>query len=213
MCLWFNIQTSSALGAIDLSKDTLVTTAQTSCGSGILTGSPAKFGLPHSIVLYLNGGNGYANNVNGLFQLANDVLGGANTAVSALDAQYAVAAINSAFDGCRMLTGTIDYAPLTTMEVQKPVPEIKDHELLVKAFPDPYDRQFSLRITSPVSGMARIQFFSVSGTKIYQAQKYVTANNINIVPYTGPIGAGAILYSVNVENYRSSGFVIHSNLY
>src|SRR5439155_13956602 len=107
--LWFNIRTSSTLGALDLSKDTLVTTAQTSCGSGILTGPPAKFGIPHGVVLYLNDGNGYANNVNGLFQLANDVLGGANTAINALDAQYAAAAINNAFDGCRMLTGTISY--------------------------------------------------------------------------------------------------------
>ena len=101
MTLWFNLRTSSSLAAIDLSKDTLITRGQTTCGSGVPTGNPVKFGLPHNVVLYLNGANGYTKNVNGLYQLANDVLGGVNTTISALDAQNAVAAINNAFDGCR----------------------------------------------------------------------------------------------------------------
>ena len=211
--LWFNLHTSNSLGTIDLSKDTLVTTAQTFCGSGILTGIPAKFGLPHNIVLYLNAGNGYTNNVNGLFQLANDVLGGANTAVNAGDVQNAVAKINEAFDGCRILTATIAYtqpALITKISsVPKTAPEIAIRKLLVTAFPNPYDKQFNLSITSPVSGMATIDFFAANGTKICQTSKYLPANIICILPYKGPYQAGAVLYSVSIGNYRSTGFAIH----
>ena len=190
----------------------MVTTAQTSCGSGILTGPPAKFGIPHGVVLYLNGGNGYANNVNGLFQLANDVLGGANTAINALDAQYAAAAINNAFDGCRMLTGTISYKQVGLITKVSPAAkansEIVNEKLLVTAFPNPYNKQFSLSIISPISGMATIEFFTASGTKVFELRQPVSNKIANIVPYNGPHHSGALIYKVSIGDYHASGFVI-----
>jgi hypothetical protein len=59
--------------------------------------------------------------------------------------------------------------------------------------------------------MATIQFFSANGAKIYQTEKYISANTISILPYSGPFAAGMVLYSVNIDKYRSSGFVIHPN--
>ncbi len=211
--LWFNLNTSSSLGTIDLSMDTLVTTAQTTCGSRILIGNPVKFGLQHSVVLYLNGGNGYSNNVNGLFQLANDVLGGVNTSVSAADVQSAVAVINIAFEGCRILTGTIAYGhvDLITRMQKLTTPEIQSEKLLVTAFPNPYNDQFSLRVNSPVSGMAMIEFFTVNGTKVFELRKFVADKIIDLVPYTGPRHSGALMYKVTIGNYRASGFVIGIN--
>lgn len=153
MTLWFNLRnTSTALGSISLSKDTLITRAQTTCGSGVPTGNPVKFGLPHNVVVYLNGGNGYNNTVNGLFQLANDVLGGANTAISPLDAQFAIAAINNAFDGCRILTGTIAYSGSTlrlitsTMSDGKPDLEISTKNFGVNAYPNPTSSSFRIEV-------------------------------------------------------------------
>src|SRR5438874_746408 len=176
MTLWFNLRTSSSLAAIDLSKDTLITRGQTTCSSGVPTGNPVKFGLPHNVVLYLNGGNGYTKNVNGLFQLANDVLGGVNTTISALDAQNAVAAINNAFDGCRILTGTLPYllspALITrTANTKKEITE-PENKLTVTAFPNPYNKQFSLRIMAPVSGKASIEFFDINGSRIFQMANF-----------------------------------------
>jgi hypothetical protein len=112
MTLWFNLGNNNSLGTLTI-KDTLVTTAQASCGSNTTVGASSKFGIPHNVVVYLNGGNGYTNTVNGVFQLANDILGGANTDIPALDAQSSVAAINNAFSGCRVLTGIIDAATPT----------------------------------------------------------------------------------------------------
>lgn len=213
MTLWFNISTSNTLGPINLGRDTLLTTAQTACGSGVATGSAVKFGILHNVILYLNGGNGYTNNINGLFQLANDVLGGANTSISAADAQTAVATINNAFDGCRILTGTIAYTQpgliALTPAIYKTAPDVVTKKLLVSAFPNPYDREFSLRITSPVSGMATIDFFDVKGAKIYQVQKYLSENVTSVMPYTGSVHPGTLIYRVNIGNYKSSGVVIH----
>jgi hypothetical protein len=150
--LWFNKNTSNTLATVDLSKDTLVTTAQTTCGSGILSGNPAKFGIPHAVVVYLNGGNGYANNVNGLFRLANDVLGGANTAINAPDIQNAVATINNAFDGCRMLTGILPYnaQDLKTIVASKAAYEMsvmkESGEWQVKAYPNPSATNFTVNV-------------------------------------------------------------------
>ena len=214
IALWFNLRTSSTLGSIDLSKDTLMTTAQTSCSSGVLTGSPVKFGLPHNVVLYLDGSNGYAHNVNGLFQLANDVLGGANTAIGALYIQLAVATINNAFEGCRMLTNTIAYSPpafTSTISSSRIEAELVKSKLSVIAFPNPYDKQFSLSINSPVSGLATIEFFEVNGAKIYETRKYLMANTINILHYVGVYRTGAILYRVSIDKYKSAGSVIHPN--
>ncbi|TMI93856.1 MAG: hypothetical protein E6H06_10740 [Bacteroidetes bacterium] len=213
--LWFNISTSSTLGPINLSRDTLVTTAQTACGSGVPTGSAVKFGILHNVIVYLNGGNGYANTINGLFQLANDVLGGANTAISAADAQIAVATINNAFDGCRILTGTIAYSqPGLITKISAPgsaSSEMPTEKLLVTAFPNPYDRQFSLSINSLISGMAVIEFFTANGTKVLELRKYVADKITNVVPYAGPHHSGTLIYKVTVGNYHASGFVIGIN--
>jgi hypothetical protein len=211
--LWFNLQTGSTLGAISLNMDTLVTTGQTSCGSGILYGSPAKYGLPHNVVTYLNGGNGYSADVRGLFQLANDVLGGIATNISASEVQTAVAVINNAFDGCRVLTGMIPYAqPLVQATVVKENKiAAQTGQLLVNAYPNPYYKDFSLDIVSPLTGMATIEFFTSSGEKVHQQRNYLNANKHNIIPYKGQRNAGSLLYSVRIEQHTASGIVVGIN--
>jgi hypothetical protein len=212
--LWFNLHTSSSLAAIDLSMDTLVTVAQTSCGSGILVGTPVKFGLPHNVIVYLNGGNGYANNVNGLFQLTNDVLGGVNTSISAADIQSAVATINNAFDGCRVLTGAIPYTQsiLLTQVDKKNLSEPIVEKLTATAFPNPFDKQFSLAVVSPVSGMATIEFFDANGAKISEQVKYLKRNATTIVLYKEQAAhRSSILYRIGIGDYKASGIVIGPN--
>ena len=150
--LWFNLRTSNSLGVIDLTNDTLVTAAQTFCGSGIPVGVPSKYGLPHNVVAYLNSGSGYSNNVNGLFQLANDVLGGINTTVSAGDVQEAVNAIIKAFNECRILIGTLPYASqnlkmIVSSKVNKEIATmIESGEWQVNAYPNPSKSNFTLNI-------------------------------------------------------------------
>jgi hypothetical protein len=171
--LWFNIRTSSTLGAISLAADTLVTSAQTSCGSGVPTGTSSKFGLPHSIILYLNGGNGYTNNVNGLFQLANDRLGGANTAVTISDMRIAVTTINEAFNECRILVGTIP-APARIRYSEKAIETSPNEKLAITVNPNPGSGHFTLNVRSDQNSPIKMIVFDVSG-KLLQS-KIITAN-------------------------------------
>ncbi|HET9825398.1 MAG TPA: hypothetical protein VFP87_08690 [Chitinophagaceae bacterium] len=212
--LWFNLRTSNSLAAVDLTNDTLLTTAQTKCGSGIPMGLPSKFGLPHDVIVYLNSASGYTNNVNGLFQLANDVLGGLNASISALDVQYAVSTVNNAFDGCRILTATLPYIEPVTTRAVPVIDELNEaiaSRLDVTAFPNPYNSQFSLKINSPVSETAVIEFFTANGEKIFEQKNFIAEKIRNIVPYAGPRHSGVLIYKVTVGTYHASGFVIGIN--
>lgn len=80
--------------------------------------------------------------------------------------------------------------------------------LNVLAYPNPYEQQFSLQITTPVSSMATIEFFTMDGTRVFVVRKYVMDKMTNIVPYTGPIHAGGLIYKVTVGGTRVSGVVM-----
>ena len=170
--LWLNISNSSTLGSIGLVDDTLVTRQTASCGSDIPVGIATKFGLPHDIVVYLNNGNGYAPTVEGLFQLANDVLGGVVTGVDPSNINEAVDKINNAFDGCRILVGTIPYnnqlvtgtgaITMGTKVLSNTIAVV--NQLKVFAYPNPYDNHFQLQVVSPTQGMAKVEFFTSKST-------------------------------------------------
>ena len=217
--LWFNIQNSSTLGSISLVDDTLVTRKTASCGSNAPVGEATRFGLPHSVIVYLNGGNGYDPTVEGLFQLANDVLGGVETSISPSAVNQAVNIINNAFDECRVLVGTIPYdnAFLTqTMNAPKGASnnlKVGAEPVLLKviAYPNPYSRHFQLRINSSESGIAIIQFFTITGQKLYEMRSPVRAHVTAIIPYTGPNSVATLTYTVTVGKNNVSGIVLKPN--
>jgi len=148
--LWFNLRTSTSLGAVSLGQDTLTTSEQTSCGSGVPIGSPTKFAIPHSIILVLNGGTTYTNNVNGLLQLANDVLGGVNTTVFISELLQAMDVINQAFAECRILVGTLKTSTTLKNAEQIKQSEQSDQNLIsMKANPNPSVLNFTITVLSP----------------------------------------------------------------
>lgn len=215
--LWFNIRNSGTLGSISLDDDTLVTKATTTCGNNTPIGEATKFGLPHDVILYLNGSNGYPATVEGLFQLANDVLGGVVTNISAASVNEAVDVINNAFDGCRIVVGTIPYSQQLTrsqlivkaIDINKE--NIEENELKVVAYPNPYKNQFQLQINSPVNGMAYIEFFTISGQKVHQINKPVIGNTTTVIPYNGPLRFATLAYKVSVGKHIATGIVLKPN--
>ena len=217
--LWLNLSNSSTLGSIGLVDDTLVTRQTASCGSDIPVGIATKFGLPHDIVVYLNNGNGYAPTVEGLFQLANDVLGGVVTGVDPSNINEAVDKINNAFDGCRILVGTIPYnnqlvtgTGAITMGT-KALSNTKAvvNQLKVFAYPNPYDNHFQLQVVSPTQGMAKVEFFTIHGQKVHEINKHVMAGQKTIITYNGPTVFGTLSYRVMVGKNAAGGFVIRPN--
>ncbi|HJS54339.1 MAG TPA: hypothetical protein VJ765_07340 [Chitinophagaceae bacterium] len=218
--LWFNLSNSSSLGNISLAYDTLVTKATVSCSATTPIGEETKFGIPHNIVTYLNGANGYPATVLGLFELANDVLGGVNTNVDPALIYRAIDAINTAFDKCRVLIRTIPYndqqltrnVEFLVSRPPSPVAEtIQTKILKVTAYPNPYKNHFQLVVTSPVTGNARIEFFTSTGQKIYEMYRAVAGNSETVIPYTGPLRFATIVYKVSVGKYTTAGIVLKPN--
>jgi hypothetical protein len=166
--LWFNLQTSTSLGTISLGQDTLTTSEQTSCGSGVPIGSPTKWLIPHSIILVLNGGTTYTNNVNGLLQLANDVLGGVNTTVYIPDLQQALDVITQAFAECRILTGTIPApAAIKNSGQIKESQQPDQSPISLKANPNPGVSNFTITILSPEQNSSiRLKVLDLQGRTI-----------------------------------------------
>ena len=154
MTLWFNLGNNSSLGAVSLTNNVLTTTAQTACGNNTLTGSSSDFKLHPDVVAYLNSQNAYSKDVNGLFQLANDVLGGLLVPTfNATDMKDAVEAINNAFNGCRILTGTsssTQAAISNTNAVARSAPNSAVQEvpaqLEVTVIPNPSTSEFLLNV-------------------------------------------------------------------
>ena len=166
--LWFNLRTSTSLGAVSLGQDTLTTSEQTSCGSGVPIGSPTKFAIPHSIILVLNGGTTYTNNVNGLLQLANDVLGGVNTTVFISELLQAMDVINQAFAECRILMGTLKTSTTLKNAEQIKQSEQSDQNLIsMKANPNPSVLNFTITVLSPEQNSSiRLKVLDLQGRTI-----------------------------------------------
>ena len=215
--LWFNISNSSTLGSISLVDDTLVTKATASCGSNTPVGEATKFGLPHNVIVYLNGGNGYTATVEGLFLLANDVLGGVVTNINISSVNEAVDVINNAFDECRILVGTIPYNQTFTKTqlIVKAIgfnkESIETKELKVVAYPNPYKNHFQLQVTSPITGIANIEFFTINGQKVHEINKPVIGNSTTIIPYSGPLRFATLAYKVTIGKNIATGIVLKPN--
>lgn len=166
--LWFDLRINNSLGTISLAQDTLITSAQTSCGSGIPAGSPAKFGLPHDVIVYLNGGNGYSNNVKGLFSLANAVLGGIHSPVPISSLQQALQVVTQAFLECRIFVGSIPASGSNKNSEQiKEVDQTAQSLVTLEANPNPSVSNFTITILSrEQNSTVGIKVFDLQGRTI-----------------------------------------------
>ncbi|HET9744436.1 MAG TPA: Ig-like domain-containing protein, partial [Chitinophagaceae bacterium] len=82
-------------------------------------------------------------------------------------------------------------------------------ELVATAYPNPYQTVFKLNILSPVSGIARIEFYSLTGVKIHEMKQHVIAGKsiVTEVKSLSSFKAG-ILYRISIGNYQTKGIVL-----
>lgn len=120
-----------------------------------------------------------------------------NTSVASVDVAVAPDFITNVGTG-RQLDVTEELKPLV-------------ENLSVAAYPNPFNRQFSLRITSPVSGMATIEFYTLSGAHVYMDKKPVTAGVGNIFRYPGLHKYGNLVYRVTIGERQAAGILIKTD--
>jgi hypothetical protein len=84
--------------------------------------------------------------------------------------------------------------------------------LIVTAFPNPYQENFSLKINSPVTGQAAISFYTMDGVKIGEMKRDVVEKRDVWVPYNVPaVYRTRIVYTVTVGSYNARGIVLSPN--
>jgi len=210
LTLYFNTTIAgSTLANVQLTGMAVI--APRNCGSS----EPAGAGVPTQLVStavssYL-ATHGYAVTVAGLLQLANDALGGVNVSPLTLSQiQEAVNNINEAFDECAILTG---YVPASGGgRVVTSNSTSSQPSLIVTAYPNPYQENFSLKINSPLTGEASISFYTMTGTKIAEMKKDVVAHRDVWVPYNVPaVYRTRIVYHVAISGYNAKGIVLSPN--
>ena len=216
LTLWISIRNSNTLGAVVL-KDTLITKATTVCAGGVPAGAPDTIVLPHNVIVYLNGGNGYSNNISGLFKLANDVLGGVNTSFTPDAIGNMVDQINNAFDECRFLisssfsAGTGKGFPTTSFSSVKSessvlsVPNVR-----VTASPNPYKDEVTFTINSDVSGFSSFEIYGIQGEKVAVLfQGNIEKNVTKSLRYSPGANKNTLVYKFRVGSDVYTGKVIH----
>jgi len=216
LTLYFNLTYGSAniLGTIPIAG-TYTVADPVSCGSSTPTGTTSQFSLPADVVAYLgNAANGYPNTIAGLFQLANDALGGVNVGVSLNSIQAAVEAINSGFDECKILVGMSSVSGgVTTVVVNTPTTTTVDDDLKVTAFPNPFENDFfNLRINAPVTGQARVELFTIDGQKVTELKRNIIADKDEVVRFTLPGNFKTrLVYKVTIDKFTARGIVLSPN--
>jgi Concanavalin A-like lectin/glucanases superfamily/HYR domain/SprB repeat len=104
MALYFNLENSANLEQVPLSN-IIYSQSLTACVGGTLSGFISNYQLPTGVVSFLtNASNGYSANVTGLYNLANDALGGKVGIPNLSTISSAVDKINKTFNGCKVLS-------------------------------------------------------------------------------------------------------------
>jgi len=211
LTLYFNTTIAGSTLA-NVSLNGLAVVAPRNCG----TSEPAGAGVPTQLVSpavssYL-ATHGYAVTVAGLLQLANDALGGVNVSPLTLSQiQEAVKNINETFDECKILTGYVA-ASGGAGRVITSNSTSSQPSLIVTAFPNPYQENFSLKINSPITGQAAISFYTMDGVKVGEMKRDVVAKTDVWVPYNVPaVYRTRIVYTVTVGSYNAKGIVLSPN--
>ena len=163
------------------------------------------------------------NTVANLYELANRALAdvdnvvGSEGGVSLGAIAEALGSVNEVFDECKIVVGwNVARCPATD-----PTPgdgrlaattTAAAPSLVVTAFPNPYEENFSLRVNSPVTGQALVGFYTMDGVKIGEVKKDVVANKDVWVPYNVPAAYRTrIVYTVGVGTYTAKGIVLSPN--
>ncbi|WP_428225426.1 hypothetical protein [Flavobacterium sp.] len=174
MTLFFNISMDSSLGNVKLKSD-FKTVAEVGCGTDdVDPNDPGQvFSISNNVINYW--GAGATPTVKDLFKLANDVLGGVVTTVSASEVNGAVDAINRGFDECRIEVPVL-YSPLTITEEIS----IEEEPALFSSYPVPFEKEINIVYDFDSKSDVNIQMYDSRGTlllnevdrNVYKGKEY-----------------------------------------
>ena len=156
MTLFFNISMDSSLGNVKLKSD-FKTVAELGCGTDdVDPNDPGQvFSISNNVINYW--GAGATPTVNDLFILANKVLSGEVTSISASEVNGAVDAINRGFDECRIEVPVL-YSPLTVTEEI-----VVAEETAFTSYPVPFENEINVVYTFDYKTDVDLQMYDAKG--------------------------------------------------
>ncbi len=177
MTLFFNLSNDPGLGQVRITGKFLGTVDAWDCGSVFAESSTPRFTeIPSDVLKYLK----MNNSITDLYNLANLVLSGVRTSpsVSPSEINAALDAINSAFDGCRILIGFYDQPVFHSgiPGVKADDQENADKQFVGKTgkfdfsdvslriYPNPFAKAVKFEVVMHSGAQVRIEIFSHSGT-------------------------------------------------
>ena len=213
LTFYFNTKIAgNKLGEVIFNGDSLIVAGR-QCGNPNPVGTWDTISVISPAIVSYMSSHGYPATAAGILQLANDALGGVNISpLTVQDVHGLVGGLNETFDECRMVVGYVPVASGSGGRVITSNSTSSQPSLIVTAFPNPYEENFSLKINSPVSGQAMISFYTMTGLKIGEMKRDVVALKDVWVPYNVPaVYRTRIVYTVNVSGYNAKGVVLSPN--
>jgi hypothetical protein len=216
MVLFFNMQGSSGLPGMAIMSDSLFTSKQTSCGSGVAVAKVDTFTLPSNVVQYLKTA-GMAT-VQGLYDLANRYLGGQTVSgITAADVTNAVDAINRGFDECALLAGWGKNPVVTGITGRSATTVAGDNNTTIatdnmqlSVFPNPYKSVVNFRFKTTVSGRVELVIYNIVGARLAVIDKgHIQAGTWQTIQYHVPAGTySTLVYRLITGSKVMSGKIL-----
>jgi len=204
LALFFNLQVNPGLESFEIEMPVIVTIS-VDCKTGeVKNETNEKMStIPLPVFEFLKN-SPYGLTAGGLFNLANDALGGIDTGLLLSDIADGLAAINEAFDGCRALSGW----------QEAPAPRTSDPVFYepqsLKVYPNPFSGKVYFEFVPEQDTQARLELFDVLGQKI-KTLMYIPVNKgmIQKVEYLSKGIEGVFLfYRLTLGNQLISGKVL-----
>jgi hypothetical protein len=213
MALFFNMNNGTDLAGFVLHDTLYVTSFDCLTGDPIPNAPILKFGMPYNVLQYLTAQNGtYAYTIAGLYQLANDKLGGVTiNGISAADITNAVDVINNAFDGCRTMVGYYDLPKVQPISGSKPATGWQGSRLSVLAHPNPFTDKIVFSITAQESSACVIEIYNMMGQRVQTLEAgKIMAGKMQMIEFKVPtlLLNGNFFYVVKAGTQRASGKLI-----
>lgn len=205
LALFFNININPKLAELIIQNSVLGTIA-TDCATGeIKPGAEEKlYPIPQDIFDILS--SNYGQTVDGLFQMANEALGGELRGIVLTDMEKAVTAVNEAFEGCRAIVDWYDGSS----------PKIGNRILLepsgLKAYPNPFRTSVNFEFVPEHDAQARLELFDMLGQKI-STLLYIPVNKgvMNKVEYKPDgINSGFLFYRLTLGDEVTAGKMLYA---
>jgi len=175
LTLSLNLGLSPNLAMLEIPAgyDFIVTAKADGCydaDANAIPGTEQFYPIPQSVTSYINGGNGYSANVQGLLDLANDAISGLSLAGDAPglgEITEALEAIIEAFLHCRVLIGWE-----VMLEIDELTAELGQESMEMESvngfnmFPNPASSQATFTFTLSEQQRVSVEIFNINGVRV-----------------------------------------------